>query len=249
MTKYNLLIINLLFLNFSLVAQNKLEGEAEKFYADKNYQQAAQIYETLMKQGKSADLYYNYANTQFKLNNLGQAILFYERALVLSPYDSDIRRSLEFANTMTTDKIAGYHSFFLVDWFESVGKIFNTNQWAYICIGLFVLSLILGFIFLFSSILSIRKISFYISIVALVLAIISFIYTFHERQYLNNNPYAIVTAGSTSVKASPTLTGKELFVLHEGTKVRVIDSKDNWDKVEIADRRIGWLQKSTVEGI
>lgn len=249
MTKYNLLIIGFLLLSFSLIAQNKLEKEAEKFYAEKDYRQASQIYETLMKQGESADLYYNYANTQFKLNNLGQAILFYERALVLSPYDNDIRRSLEFAKTTTTDKIAGYHSFFLVDWFENMGKIFNANQWAYICVGLFVLSLLFGLTFLFSSTLSIRKISFHISIIALFFAIISFIYTFHERQYLSNNPYAIVTAGSTSVKASPTLTGKELFVLHEGTKVKVIGTNENWNKIEIADKRIGWLQKSTVEAI
>ncbi len=249
MTRYNLLIIGFLSIASSLFAQITPEERAEKYYAEKNYEAAAAIYDSLMKTGVSAELYYNYANTQFKLNNLGQAILFYERALVLSPYDSDIRRSLEFANTMTTDKIDGFHSFFVVDWIKGVRKIFNSNGWAYLCIGLFVVSLVLGLVFMFSSMLSVRKVAFYVSILALMLSVVSLAFAFVERKYLNNNPYAIVTAGSTSVKASPTLTGKELFVLHEGTKVRVIDSKDNWDKVEIADRRIGWLQKSTVEGI
>lgn len=249
MVRFNLFIIAFLSLAISLSAQTTPEESAEKFYAEKNYEAAAQIYDSLMKKGVSADLYYNYANTQFKLNHLGLAILFYERALVLSPHDNDIRRSLAFANTMTTDKIDSFHSFFVADWLKSLGKTLNSNQWAYLCIGLFVASLVLGLIFLFSSILKIRKVAFYLSVLALLFAIISLVYAFRERKYLENNPYAIVLDGTVSVKASPTLTGKELFVLHEGTKVRVIDTKENWNKVEIADKRIGWLQESTIEGI
>ena len=152
--RYKLLIASFLFVSLSLAAQDKGKAakEAEAFYADKNYEQAALIYESLMKQGESADLYYNYANTQFRLNNLGRAILFYERALVLAPFDRDIKSSLEYANSLSTDKINGYESFFLVDWFSAIGKIFNTNQWAFVGIGLFVFALVLGLIFLFASV-------------------------------------------------------------------------------------------------
>ena len=156
----------MVFLLFAIwvSAENNPEQRAAKAYADKNYQEAAMIYDSLINKGQSADLYYNYANTQFRLNNIGKAILFYERALVLSPYDSDIRRSLEYANTMITDKIDGFHTFFIVEWLQEIAKIFNSNQWAYICIGLFVLGLILVLMFLFSTTMNIRKIAFYLGI-------------------------------------------------------------------------------------
>ena len=249
--RYKLLIASFLFVSISLAAQDKGKAakEAEAFYADKNYEQAALIYESLMKQGESADLYYNYANTQFRLNNLGRAILFYERALVLAPFDRDIKSSLEYANSLSTDKINGYESFFLVDWFSAIGKIFNTNQWAFVGIGLFVFALVLGLIFLFASVLSVRKISFYVGLLCMIFSIISLIYAFTERQYLVDNPYAIVMEGSVSVKASPSITGKEIFLLHEGTKVKVVDSQNRWKKIEIADKLVGWVPQNTVEGI
>ena len=80
-------------------------------------------------------------------------------------------------------------------------------------------------------------------------SIISLIYAFTERQYLVDNPYAIVMEGSVSVKASPSITGKEIFLLHEGTKVKVVDSQNRWKKIEIADKRVGWVPQNTVEGI
>ena len=83
----------------------------------------------------------------------------------------------------------------------------------------------------------------------MIFSIISLIYAFTERQYLVDNPYAIVMEGSVSVKASPSITGKEIFVLHEGTKVKVVDSQNRWKKIEIADKRVGWVPQNTVEGI
>jgi len=247
--KYKVLIISILSSIFAISAQENLEIQAEKFYEQKDYIQAAQVYETLMKKGSSADLYYNYANTQFKLNNLGKAILFYERALVLSPSDKDIQASLNFANTLTTDKIEGYQVFFIADWLASLGKLLNTNGWAYLSISLFVLTIILVLIYLFSSILRLRKAAFYISVLALGLSLIAFIYAFSQRKYLADNPYSIVMDGSVSIKASPSVTGKELFILHEGTKVKVLSQKNGWCEVEIADRRIGWVNSENIEKI
>ena len=239
----------IVFLLFALwaSAENTPEQRAAKAYADKNYQEAAMIYDSLINKGQSADLYYNYANTQFRLNNIGKAILFYERALVLSPYDSDIRRSLEYANTTITDKIDGFHTFFIVEWLQEISKIFNSNQWAYICIGLFVLGLILVLMFLFSTTMNIRKIAFYLGIVVILASFISLFFSFYQKKYLTHNPYAIVMDGSVSVKASPSMAGKELFILHEGTKVEIIADIDNWKKIEIADKRTGWLPAKTIE--
>ena len=93
-------------------------------------------------------------------------------------------------------------------------------------------ALVLGLIFLFASVLSVRKISFYVGLLSMIFSIISLIYAFTERQYLVDNPYAIVMEGSVSVKASPSITGKEIFLLHEGTKVKVVDSQNRWRSEE-----------------
>lgn len=229
---------------------SEMTAKAEKLYEAKEYQAAAEIYEKLMEQGTSAELYYNYGNTQFRLDNLGQSILFYERALALSPADRDIRLSLEFAQTRTVDKIDGYEPFFLVKWLGSLGKLFNSNTWAWLAIVLFVVALGLGLMFLFSSRIWARKLGFFFGIAMLLLSIVSLAYSLTEKKFIYQNPYAIVLDGSVSVKASPSISGKELFVLHEGTKVRRLgEQKDGWQKVEIADRRVGWLPVSSAEGI
>ena len=251
--KYRYLALAVVFIySFSLKAQSveQLSQKAEKLYEEKEFQSAAEIYEQLLQTGYSAELYYNYASTQFRLDNLGSAILFYERALALSPNDKDILYSLEFAQTRTIDKIDQYEDFFLVGWLKGIGKLYNADTWAIMAIILFVLSLSLGLIFLFSSRIWLRKIGFFVGVVMLFMAIVSLIYSFEEKKFLYSNPYAIVQVGSVSVKASPIMTGKELFVIHEGTKVcRIGEEKNGWQKIEISDRRVGWIPSSAAEGI
>ena len=101
--------------------------------------------------------------------------------------------------------------------------------------------------FLFSTTMNIRKIAFYLGIVVILASFISLFFSFHQKKYLIHNPYAIVMDGSVSVKASPSMAGKELFILHEGTKVEIIADTDNWKKIEIADKRTGWLPAKTIE--
>jgi len=242
------LILGILFIS-NTFAQENLAQIAENFYAERDYENAALTYEKLLEQGESADLYYNYANALFKIDELGKAILYYERALKINPLHADAKANLDFVNTKITDKIEQHHPFFLTAWFSALGKMLTTNQWAYLSIGLFLVAVVLALLFLFSSHRWLRKICFFKGIFVLLLSFFSLIYAFSQKKYIENNPYAIILSGSVSVKNSPSISGTELFVLHEGTKIEVISKHQNWAQIRFDNDKIGWVIDDTFEKI
>jgi tetratricopeptide (TPR) repeat protein len=248
MKKYILLLIG--FLPFLLIfSQDNGEKVAEDFYAEKDYQNAAIAYEKLLEKGESADLYYNYANTLFKNDELGKAILFYERALKINPLHTDAKANLAFVNTKITDKIEALQPFFITEWFSFLGKMLTTNQWAFLSIALFFAATILALLFIFGTYRKLRKICFYTGIFAFFLSIFSLFFAFSQKKYTENNPFAIVLSGSVSVKSSPSVSGTELFILHEGTKIEVISKTQNWAEIRLSDGKTGWLQETVFEKI
>lgn len=244
-----IILSTILIASLAAFSQENLTQTAEKFYAEKEYENAVATYEELLAQGESADLFYNYANALFKTNEIGKAILYYEKALKINPLHADAKANLDFANTKITDKIEQYQPFFLNEWFSSFGKMLTTNQWAYLSIGLFLAAAILALLFLFSSYRRLRKICFFTGILAFLLSIFSLIYAFSQKNYVENNPYAIVLSGSVSVKSSPSISGTELFVLHEGTKIEVISTTQNWAEIRYSGDKIGWVTDDTFEKI
>ena len=223
--------------------------KAEELYAAKQYVEAADVYADMFQYGESAALYYNYANALYKSNQLGLAILNYERALRLDPTNEDVKFNLEFANKMKTDKIEPLERFFLSEWMESLGRLLTSNQWAYASIISFIVALVLVLLYLFGKKVWLRKLSFFSALFLLVFSIFTMVYAFQIKDYIENNPEAIVLAGSVSVKSSPDDSGTEVFVIHEGTKVNVLSTLSTWSEVRLADGNVGWLQSSTIEKI
>lgn len=223
--------------------------KAEELYAAKQYVEVAEVYADMFQYGESAALYYNYANALYKSNQLGLAILNYERALRLDPTNEDVKFNLEFANKMKTDKIEPLERFFLSEWMESLGRLLTSNQWAYASIISFIVALVLVLLYLFGKKVWLRKLSFFSALFLLVFSIFTMVYAFQIKDYIENNPEAIVLAGSVSVKSSPDDSGTEVFVIHEGTKVNVLSTLSTWSEVRLADGNVGWLQSSTIEKI
>ena len=209
---------------------------AETLYAEKQYAAAAEIYAKLFQYGESSTLYYNYANALYKSNQLGLAILNYERALRLDPTNDDIKFNLEFVNKMKTDKIEPLERFFLSVWMESLSRMLTSNQWAYVSIVSFIAMLILALLYLLGKRVWLRK-------------VFTMVNAFSVKNYIENNPEAIVLVGSVSVKSSPDDSGTEVFVIHEGTKVNVLSTLANWSEVRLADGNVGWLLSSAIEKI
>jgi tetratricopeptide (TPR) repeat protein len=214
------------------------------------YDVALADYEAILNQGKySAVLYYNLANTYFKLDQLGKAILYYNRALRLSPTDEDIRHNLEYAEQMTKDSIEEIPEFVLTTWMKAVRGVCSATAWTIISLVMLVLALSMALVYLLAHRLSLRKTGFYVMAVAGLLFIVTTLFALSEREQVVDSREAIVMNSAVSIKSSPDRAAVELFVLHEGTKVYIGSEMAGWAEVRIADGRKGWIEINRIENI
>ena len=223
---------------------------ANQAYIDGDYSVAAQLYSQIEDGGYySARLYYNMGNTYFKIGNLGKAILYYNRALVVSPSMDDARYNLEIAEAQTKDKITEVPQFFLNRWIERLQRTMSCTAWSVVSLVLLGTALALLLIFLLSSHLSLRKAGFYGTIVSALLFIVTTAFALSERSRILNREDAIVMSSAISVKSSPDSEATDLFVLHEGTKVTISSEIEGWAEVTIADGKKGWTVMCHLERI
>ncbi len=233
-----------------LVAQSDAIKRANDFYAKGNYQAAAQEYEKILKEeGFSPELYYNLGNAYYKMNEIGKAILNYERALRLSPRFEDARFNLQMAQQKLVDNISESSTFFIQRWLTSLINFCTSNQWFIISFILFVVTLICVFIFFFKREVSVRKIALSCGIVFLILTIVCLIFSGIRKNEEVNHNQAIILSGVVTVKSAPDQSGTDLFQLHEGTKVTIKSSLGNWVEIKIANGSVGWLETKDMEVI
>ena len=230
------------------------ESKADAAYRGSNFPESIKLYEAQIAEGKlineeSSQLYYNLGNAYFRDNQIAKAIVNYERALILNPGDDDISHNLRFAKTRIEDKIDSADNFFLTQWIRSIQNLFMANTWAVIAIILFVVFIIAIGTYMISSRLAVRKISFYLGIVLIAFVIIANVFAFKQKNKIVNRTTGIVMSASVSIYTSPDAHSKELFRLHEGSKVTIKREEGNWIEIMIANGSVGWLQKKDVETI
>ena len=230
------------------------ESEAEAAYRQNNFAESIKLYESEIGKNKqvkkeSPELYYNLGNAYFRDNQIAKAILNYERALLLDPGDSDIRHNLRFAKTRIEDKIDSADSFFINQWIRNIQNLHTANTWATISIILFLALIIAVGVYMISTQITIRKISFYSGIVLLSMMIIANTFAFKQKDKVVNRTTGIVMSASVSIYTSPDAHSQELFRLHEGAKVRIKREEGNWFEIVIANGSVGWLQKKNIEKI
>ena len=241
-------LLLLLFLPLSGHAVTK--AEADSAYVRGQYQQAIKDYESLLKQGASADLYYNLGNAYYRSENITRAVLNYERALLLSPGDRDIRFNLQIARSKTIDKIVPESEMFFFTWYRSLVNLMSVDAWAWTALVSLALVIVLLLIYLFSDRIWLRKIGFFGGFVLLVLFALSNVFAWQQKQDLLYRKGAIVVSPSVTVKSTPAKNGTDLFILHEGTKVSITDgSMKGWTGIRIADGKEGWIESDMIEEI
>lgn len=219
-------------------------------YSAGDYTRAAELYTAITDKGLySAPLYYNLANALFKSGETGGAILYYNRALHLSPGDEDIRHNLEYAERSTKDKIEEIPEFFLVSWAKKVRSTMSCTAWTVISLLLFAATLASCLVYLLSQRIAMRKAGFYGMAAALLLCIATTLMAWSERNMLVERNEAVVMSSSLSVKSSPDKSATDLFVLHEGTVVTIGSTVDGWAEVRIADGNKGWVEIERIERI
>ena len=238
----------LAFLPFSASAATK--AEADSAYAQEHYQQAARLYEEVLKQGVSADLYYNLGNAYYRMDNITQAVISYERALLLSPGDKDIRFNLQMARSKTIDKITPESEMFFVTWYRSLVNVQSVDAWARVALIALVVAIVLALVYLFSDRIWLRKVGFFGAAALLVVFLASNLFAWQQKRGLDHRTGAVVIRSAVNVKSTPSKNGTDLFILHEGTRVTITDgSMREWKQVRVADGKEGWLETKDIEVI
>ena len=241
-------LLLLLFLPLSGHAVTK--AEADSAYVRGQYQQAIKDYEMLLKQGASADLYYNLGNAYYRSENITRAVLNYERALLLSPGDRDVRFNLQIARAKTIDKIVPESEMFFFTWYRSLVSLMSVDAWAWTALIALALLIVLLLVYLFSDRIWLRKVGFFGGFVLLILFALSNLFAWQQKQDLLFRKGAIVISPSVTVKSTPAKNGTDLFILHEGTKVSITDgTMKGWMGIRIADGKEGWIESNMIEEI
>ena len=226
------------------------KNNADTEYQKGNYQQAIRDYEEILKNGESAEIYFNLGNAYYRTDNITKAVLNYERARLLSPGDDDINFNLQFARSKTIDKITPQSEMFFVTWYKSLVNFTSVDNWAKTGILCIVMALLLVLLYLFGPQLMLRKIGFFGGLAFFVIFLLSNLFAFQQKQALDNRTGAIIISPSVNIKKTPAKNSADQFVLHEGTRVDIIDrGMTDWRCIRVGDGREGWIETKAIEEI
>lgn len=244
----------LLFLLFIVtqigVAQTTedLFKNANEYYKNEKIEEAIVLYEKIESQGFiSSELFYNLGNAYYKLNKVGPSIYYYEKALKLNPLNEDVKNNLVFAKRLALDNIEELPKTVFQKLNQNYLQQLSYNQWSFIVVAFSIIGSLLFLLFYFASSPSKKRFYFITSSLSFVFLILSFLITYNQYSFTKNNKVAIVFAEKTEVRNAPTLNSEEVFELHEGTKVIVLDEIDDWRKIKIADGKLGWIIANEVK--
>lgn len=226
----------------------QLSDSAETYYTAGEYEKAINSYEQIVDKGYEAwQLYYNLGNAYYKSNKLTQAIVNYERAKLLNPQNEDIEYNLELVkNRHVTDKIDVLPELFIKSIGKDITSGLSSDTFAYISIGVFILVLIFVAIFFFSGKAGVKKISFALAIIGIIVSISTYSLSSSKKEMIETRKGAIVKTPSVTILSAPNENGTELFVIHEGLKVSINSQIDDWYEVKLSDGNMGWLKKTDV---
>ena len=242
----NLLYI-LLLTTQVFFAQNGFEN-GNALYQKGKYQEAITAYESVFRTKKqSAELYFNIGNCYYKLNKVAPAIYNYEKALLLNPNDVEIQNNLKFAQKLQIDDIKTVEKVGFNKLIQDFTNTFHYNTWGGIAVGLSIVFLLFFVGYYFSQITISKRLFFLGMFFVMLLLLVSVAAAIFEKNQYNNDQPAVVFSEVVSVKSEPKNSATDAFVVHEGTKVYVIESLDNWDKIQLTDGTEGWIENSAIK--
>jgi len=220
-------------------------NQANKLYSEKEYSRALELYRELVDRGiENPALYYNLANTYFKVGMTGRAVLYYERALHLKPLDREIRANLKFVRMSLTDKISPLYSESMYRLLQMLAAVFNFK--VIFIIELFFFSAFCALFIMYSLSHSVTNTLKRFIVACGILFLVSIAGMFAYMANEKNHPAGIILEKTVDVNSSPISESEKIFELHDGTKVKVIESRDEWVRFRIADGREGWIRADTI---
>ncbi|MEZ4796859.1 MAG: tetratricopeptide repeat protein [Flavobacteriaceae bacterium] len=244
-----LCILTFFFVVAGFAQNTKDFAKGNALYNEGKFQEAITVYESILdNKVHSPELYYNLANSYYKLNRVAPSIYYYEKALLLAPNDADITNNLAFAQNMTIDAIDKIPEVGFSKFVKSITNTFPFDTWAMISISCVVLFVILFLAYYFAYSTTKKRLAFIGSFVILFIAFISLFFAFHKQTLDKKDNPAIVFSQESEVKTEPNLRSESAFQIHEGTKVQVLEKyNDDWSKIQIANGKTGWIASENIK--
>ena len=244
--KFALLI--LLFVSFANGQNETLFNKGTEAYNQADYNMAIESYLAILEKGEhSAELYYNLGNSYYKLNQIAPSIYYYEKALLIKPNDPEIINNLGYAQNMTLDAIETIPETGLSKIYERVVGVLTFDQWGYAAILFIMLFVLLYITFYYLQYATQKRIAFISGMLCLVLAITTTIIAFMSYEDFKADQPAIVFSNEVIIKSEPNERSQEVFRLHEGTKLNVLEELNDWKKIQIVDGQTGWLTSENIK--
>lgn len=243
-----LIVLAMSSLDASAADASVLKANADAAYRSGNYQQAVELYQQEQKNGMSAEAYYNIGNAYFRMDQIPQAVLAYERASLLSPSNDDIQHNLNIARSKTVDKLPAESTIFFSQWWAAIVNMMSIDSWALMALVSLIVALLLFLSYLFLTDEAVRRMSFYGSASLLLLFFCANVFAWQRKSSLQSHDRGVVMTSAVTVKTAPETKASDSCVIHEGTAVRVTD-KDmkGWYGIQLSDGREGWVQTNDIE--
>ena len=245
-----LVIFSVLGISYGQTTPELLFNEGNKAYNAGNYENAISLYGQTLKMGKhSAEVYYNLGNANYRLNKVAESVYYFEKAKLMRPKDRDIITNSAFANNMTIDAIEKIPVSQIDQIRNSIIETFSFDLWTFFTVILLWIFTILFLAYLFFIRARLKRIFFFSSLSILLLFILSFSITYSIDQNEKNKKFAILFSKQTDIWSEPNQQADRLFVLHEGTKMQLLDSLEEWQKIKIANGSEGWIKDASFKKI
>ena len=247
---YLIIFMVLPLLSFGNQQPEALYAAANSYYAKGQFQHALDNYKKILAGGTaSAELYYNLGNASYKTGDLASALLYYEKARKLSPNDEDIKANIRLANSKTTDKVDEIPELFLISWWKAVYLSASTDTFAILSILLVLAGSALLITYFFAHAVLIKKASFYSAVVLLFFGLAVLFIANRQVSYFEHKRQGIVFNSPVAVKSAPSDDARNLFIIHSGTKVSIIDTKKNWIRITLTNGNEGWMKVEDLKEI
>lgn len=244
-----LFIVVFMFLHNGAFAQsNTFFEKATEAYNNGEFQKAIELYERILENNQhSAALYFNLGNAFYKKGEIGPSIYYYEKALLLNPNDAEIKNNLGYAQNMRLDAIEEMPQTAFTKFYNNTIALLSFEQWAYLAIAM-VLLFVIAYIAYYSFFGATQKrVTFIISVIAIIICFSSVAFAYLQFEKFKKDNPAIIFSREIAVTSEPNKRSERIFTLHEGTKVNVLETLDDWQKIKIADGQTGWLPSENLK--
>ncbi len=240
----------LFFTEIAVAQNNELFDQGKQQYKAEKYQEALNNWMKIEAAGEhSAALYYNIGNAHYRLNSIGPSIYYYEKALKLAPGDKEILNNLAFAQNATVDAIEPLPQTIFAKWDTTLSSWLTFDGWAWVTVSCAFLFALLFLLYFFSMYTLRKRLLFVGSILSLLVLLTGLTMSFRTYNRQMNDQPAIIFAESTDIKTDPSKKSETIFILHEGTKVQIIATDEDWYRIVIADGKDGWIPGSDLKAL